>query len=206
MLLANQITSKLYLDLNEEKLLLQFYEKGEEIPLFDQGFWQVYRGVVQLSRINAKGEEITLGWATGNTAFGNILEHTGIDRAQALSDVYVRWLSPQDLENYPHFSRILLEQLSRRLIVAEHLLTITGLKKVEDRLWELLLLLKQEIGQTVTNGTRLTVRFTHQNLADMICATRVTVTRMLGDFQTRGLIVVDRDRHLVVKDVLKISN
>jgi CRP-like cAMP-binding protein len=206
MLLANQITSKLYLELNEDKLLLQFYEKGEEIPLFEQGFWQVYRGVVQLSRINLKGEEITVGWAIKNTAFGTLLKHTGVDRAQALSDVYVRWLSPQDIEKYPHFGRILLDQLSRRLIIAEHLLTITGLKRVEDRLWELLLLLKQEIGQTAVNGTRLTVRFTHQNLADMICTTRVTVTRMLGDFQTRGLIVVDHDRHLIIQDVLKDSN
>jgi CRP-like cAMP-binding protein len=203
MLLINQVTPKVYLDLNlnEDKLLLQFYEKGEEIPLVDAGFWQVYRGVVQLSRINANGEETSLGWVTGNTAFSNVLEHPNVTRAQALSDVYVRWLSPQDVEQYPHLALTIVAQLSRRLITAEQLLAITGIKRVEDRLWELLLLLKEEIGQSVTEGTRLTVRFTHQHLASMICTTRVTVTRILGDFQTRGWIVVDRDRHLIIKDL-----
>lgn len=56
------------------------------------------------------------------------------------------------------------------------------------------------MGQLVINGTRLTIRFTHQNLADIICTTRVTVTRILGDFQTKGLVRIDRDRHIIIRD------
>jgi CRP-like cAMP-binding protein len=69
---------------------------------------------------------------------------------------------------------------------------------VEERLQELLQLLSQELGQPVAEGTRLLVRLTHQNLANAIGTTRVTVTRLLGEFQRQGLISLDSDRHLVI--------
>lgn len=93
-----------------------------------------------------------------------------------------------------------MTQLSQRLIKAEQLLTITGVSRVEERLWQLLLMLKEEMGQSVVNGTRLTIRFTHQNLAQIICTTRVTVTRILGDFQEKGLISIDRTRHIIIRE------
>jgi CRP-like cAMP-binding protein len=73
------------------------------------------------------------------------------------------------------------------------------MRRVEDRLWQLLLFLKKELGKETKAGTRIQVRFTHQNLANAICTTRVTVTRILGTFQDRGLIEWDSDRHLIVK-------
>ncbi len=76
-----------------------------------------------------------------------------------------------------------MSQLSQRLIKAQQLLSITGIRKMRERLWQLLLMLKEEMGQSVSDGTRLTIRFSHQNLAQIICTTRVTVTRILGDFQ-----------------------
>ncbi|MBD0311176.1 MAG: helix-turn-helix domain-containing protein [Microcoleus sp. T1-bin1] len=40
----------------------------------------------------------------------------------------------------------------------------------------------------------MNIRLTHQDIANAICTTRVTVTRMLGKLQRQGLI--NRDRHL----------
>lgn len=199
MLLTQNSPYKHSLEIKEPELLLQFYRKGEEISLFEPGFWLVYRGVVQLSRISANGDEIISGWATINHAFGDCSEDNTSCRAQALCDVYLRWCSPLDIVKSPDLAKVLMSQLSRRIIKAQNLTAITRLRKVEDRLWQLLLLLKKEIGQSVFDGTRLTIRFTHQNLADIICATRVTVTRILGDFQSRNLIYIDRNRHIVIK-------
>lgn len=187
------------LEIKEPELLLQLYRKGEEISLFEPGFWLVYRGVVQLSRISPNGDEVILGWATANNSFGDCSQNNANYRAQALCDVYLRWCSPIDITKSPDLARVLMAQLSKRIIKAQNLTAITRLRKVEMRLWQLLLMLKEEIGQSVFNGTRLTIRFTHQNLADMICTTRVTITRLLGEFQSRGLICVDSDRHIVIK-------
>jgi CRP-like cAMP-binding protein len=199
MLLTHQLMPQAVSDKNEQELLLHFYEKGEEIYLFEPGCCQVYRGVIQLSRINQKGQEIILGWATINSCFGNWLDNYPTYKAQTLSDVYARWFSSRAIENSPSLAQMLLAQLSLRLIRAEQLLTVTGLRRVEDRLWQLLLLLAEEMGQPTVEGTRLLVRFTHQNLANVICTTRVTITRLLGDFQSRGLIAFDNNRHLIIK-------
>lgn len=199
MLLTEKSLSNQYLKTKEEELLLQLYEKGDEIPLLDPGIWQVYRGVVQLSKINHNGKEVALGWATANSAFSNWWNERHSYRAVALSSVYVRCYSPKEIEQTPLLARQLLAQLSDRLIKSEQFLAITGLRKVEERLWQLLLILKQEMGQGVGEGTRLQIRFTHQNLADIICTTRVTITRILGEIQQKGWIDIDGDRHIIVK-------
>ncbi len=198
MLLTDRLTPSIYQEKPEE-LSLEFYEKGESITLLKTGIWQVYRGVVQLSKVDVAGKEIILGWATPNHAFDNRANSSVIYRAQALSDVYLRCLTPQYLKIYPQVITELIAKLSYRLIKTEQLLTITAIKRVEERLWELLVMLKEEMGQPVLEGTRLSVRFTHQNLANAIGATRVTVTRVLGDFQTKEWIVFDRDRHIIIK-------
>ncbi|MGK7899435.1 MAG: Crp/Fnr family transcriptional regulator [Xenococcus sp. (in: cyanobacteria)] len=198
MLLTDKLSPNIYQE-KEAGLLLEFYEKGEEITLSNTGIWQVYRGVVQLSKVDVAGEKIILGWATANDAFDNRNKHLVKYHVQALSDVYIRCLTPQYLRIYPQIMAELIAKLSYRLLKTEQLLTIVAIKRVEERLWELLLMLKDEMGQPVLEGTRLAVRFTHQNLANVIGATRVTVTRVLGEFQTKNWLEFDRDRHIIIK-------
>lgn len=82
----------------------------------------------------------------------------------------------------------------------EAMLAIAGQRRVDDRLYQLLLLLKQEFGQPIAEGTRLNIRLTHQDIANAICTTRVTVTRMLGRLQQAGAIDRDSDRHLILTE------
>ena len=99
MLLTDRLTPSIYQEKPEE-LPLEFYEKGEDLTLLKTGIWQVYRGVVQLSKVDVAGKEIILGWATPNHAFDNRSHSSVIYRAQALSDVYLRCLTPQYLQKY----------------------------------------------------------------------------------------------------------
>jgi len=199
MLLTDRLTPGFYRSQTSQEILLEFYEKGEGIKLLNTGTWQVYRGVVQISKINVSGKKVILGWATSGHVFDNGHDKSIVYHAQAMSDVYVRCLTPQYLRKYPQLVTELIAKLSYRLIQYENILTITAIKLVEDRLWELLLMLTEEMGQPAVEGTRLAVRFTHQNLADVIGATRVTVTRVLGEFQTKNWIEFDGDRHIIVK-------
>ncbi len=234
MFLSHKPSSKLYLGKSVEELPLQRYEKGDEIVTLDSEIWQIYRGVVQLSRVQLDGTEVVVGWVTSNGVFGGLVggntasgaaslgEHSlapngdagsnrysrGRDlsfdslisyRAVALGDVYARRYAAQDISRYPQLGRQFLSQFSDRLLKSQHLLTIIAIKKVEDRLKNLLLLMKQEIGQPVSDGVRLQVRFTHQHLAEAINTTRVTVTRTLGDFQRQELLYIDGEKHIVLK-------
>ena len=182
-----------------EKQHLEFYQKGEEIPVKNTGICQVYRGVVQLNRLEREEKEVVVGWITPNHVFGNLVNNTSDYFAFSLTDVYIRHYNLQEAAQDSQLARQLLSELSYRLIKSEQMVAITSLRKVEDRLLGLLQMLKEEMGHPVARGSRLTARFTHQNIADAICTTRVTVTRTLGDLQSKNLLEFDRDRHLIVK-------
>lgn len=179
-------------------LPLQQYGRGDEISVADSEIWQVYRGVVQLSKIRSDGTEVVLGWVTANGAFSSCVDDSMMYRAVALSDVYIKRYSFRDVMRNPPLAKQFFAQFSDRLIKSQQLLSIVAVRSVEERLKQLLLMLKQEMGQSIDGGVRLQVRFTHQHLAEAINTTRVTVTRILGSLQDRELIYFDRNRHIVI--------
>ena len=179
---------------------LHFYANGELIPLVSQGVWQDCQGLVQLSTLCRNGEEVWPGWAEPSTFFGQWFSLLQSYQATALSDVHLIWFSLAEINASPRLAQIVLPQMVRRMRQTEAMLAISGQRRVEDRLQHLLLLMKREIGQAVPEGTRLGVRLTHQNLANAIGTTRVTVTRLLSKLKSEGAITFDRDRHIILKD------
>jgi CRP-like cAMP-binding protein len=198
MLLTYPSNNNLTSQIQSSERRLHFYERGEEIPLISQGIWQVNRGVVQLVKFNHQGEETSLGWVQSDNYFGVWLTSLDSFQAKALSDVYLLWYSLVEIEKNGDLAQKILSQVVKRLRQSEELLAIAGLKRVEDRLVKLLKLLGKEIGETKESNVRLKVRFTHQNLANAIGTTRVTVTRLLGDLQKQGLISLDSTRHILL--------
>jgi CRP-like cAMP-binding protein len=184
----------------QEGRRLHFYAKGEEIPLVSQGVWQVCQGLVQLNTICQNGEEVWLGWAEPSTFFGQWFSLLRSYQAIALCDVQLTWFSLAEINASPRLSQIVLPQLVRRIQQTEALLAISGQRRVEDRLQHLLMLMKQQIGQPVAGGTRIQMRITHQNLANAIGTTRVTVTRLLSKLKSEGLITIDRERHIILRE------
>ena len=73
-----------------------------------------------------------------------------------------------------------------------------GLRRVEERLRAFLDLLAADYGQPVEAGIRVGVRLTHQDLANALGSTRVTITRLLGQLRDEGWLVLESGRHLVV--------
>lgn len=184
-------------DLKEGRRL-HFYARGEEIPLVSQGVWQVCQGLVQLNTLCQNGEEVWLGWAEPSTFFGHWFSLLQTYQATALTDVYLTWFSLAEINSSGRLTQIVLQQMVRRMRQTEALLSIVGQRRVEDRLQHLLLLMKREIGQPVAEGTRISARLTHQNIANAIGTTRVTVTRLLSKLKSDGDITFDRDRHIIL--------
>ena len=179
---------------------LHFYQKGETIPLMSQGLWQICQGLVRLSTLYPVGEEGLLGWAGPSMCFGSCFSYLQTYRATALSDVCLMCYTMIEIEASPKLTQELLPQLGRRFRQTEALLAIAGQRRVEDRLHQLLLLLKQEFGQSVDDGTRLNIRLTHQDIAAAIGTTRVTVTRLLGKLKQEGWLSIGKDRHLILRN------
>ena len=197
MLLRRKADYSFDLERKQTDLSLKQYGKGDEISVADSEIWQVYRGVVQLSKIRQDGSEVVLGWVTADGTFSSHPDNL-IYRAVALCDVYIKRYSFKDAMRNPPLAKQFIAQFSDRLIKSQQLLSIMAVRSVEERLKRLLLMLQQEMGQSIDGGVRLQVRFTHQHLAEAIDTTRVTVTRILGSLQERELIYFDNDRHIVI--------
>ncbi len=174
------------------------YLKGEAISFKPQNIWLVCRGIVKLSTISENGEEVLVGLAGPSMPFGPDLTALKTYQATALSETELVCFPLKDLAAYPSLAQKVLPQINQRLRQTEALLAVYGQRHAKDRLYYLLLLLKQEVGQPVEQGTRLRVRLTHQDLASACSTTRVTITRMLGKLQAQGKISVDSQSHIIV--------
>ncbi len=175
------------------------YTPGQTIPLSSDEWVIVCRGVVQLTTLYPNGGEALLGFAGPSMPLGSPLTMLDPYQATALTAVDVLRLPAAEVEASEPLSQGLLKQVLRRLRQTEALLALAGRRRVEDRLRQLLSLLAVELGSPVAAGVRIQVRLTHQDLANAIGTTRVTVTRLLNRFRQQGWITLDKHRHLVIK-------
>ncbi|MDY6937279.1 MAG: Crp/Fnr family transcriptional regulator [Cyanobacteriota bacterium] len=176
------------------------YRRGEIVPLSDGGIWQVCRGWVQMSTFSLEGRERILGWLGSSMWLGDGLHARPQYRAKALSDVKLVWYSSVEIEVSPSLQSSIVLQLAWRQRQLLELVAAIQRRRVEDRLRHVLLLLEEEIGQPVSEGTRLSVRLTHLDLANTIGTCRVSATRILNQFERQGLISWDRKRHIIIHD------
>ncbi|MEH1969813.1 PAS domain S-box protein [Nostoc sp.] len=176
------------------------HSKGETIPLNPLVIWYVCQGLVKLSTYCETGEEVLLGLATTGMVFGSSLTSLNIYQATALSDVELVSIYAAEIAASPTLSHTLLPKINQRLQQTESFLVICGRRRVQERLHHLLQLLKREVGETVAEGTRLSVRFTHEDIASACCTTRVTITRLMGKLQEQGVISFDLKKHIILKD------
>ncbi|MBD2725011.1 PAS domain S-box protein [Nostoc sp. FACHB-892] len=179
---------------------VQKYSKGETILLNPLVILYVCQGLVKLSTYCETGEEVLIGLATAGMVFGSSLTSLNIYQATALSDVELVSIYAAEIAASPNLSHILLPKINQRLRQTESFLVICGRRRVQERLHHLLQLLKQEVGESVPGGTRLNVRFTHEDIASACCTTRVTITRLLGKLQEEGKISFDLNKHMILRD------
>ncbi|NET36508.1 MAG: Crp/Fnr family transcriptional regulator [Cyanothece sp. SIO1E1] len=202
----SQLTSVLDSGLDSRHLLEQLYqerslisyEANETIPLYNDELVIVCRGVVQLLSIHPNGDEVLLGLAGPSTSIGLPLTSVSPYQAITLTPANVLRLSLAEVEASPALAAGLFRHMTLRLQQAEAWLASVGRRYVADRLRCLLIWLAQELGQPAPIGTRITVRLTHQQLANAIGTTRTTVTKLFNEFRLEGWLKLDKHRHIIL--------
>lgn len=180
---------------------LHFYTKGELIPLEPQAIWLVRQGLVKLSTMSERGEEVLVGLVGQSMPFGSSMTALSTYQAVVLSETaQVVSIPLTEICDSVRLTQVLLPKFNQRLRQTEALLAISGKRQVKERLEYFLLFLKQEIGQPSHQGTRLPVRLTHQDIADACCTTRVTITRLMGKLQKQEKISFDAKHQMIFKD------
>ena len=170
----------------------------------DGQLYFLLEGTVRLYKIYGEFKEATVALLTNGDVFGELcLEETPGQNAfaEAVTDARVAVVRKSALNEVmmrrPMFAMKLFSSLSERLRQSEE--TIEGLleREVSARLAALLSHLGDRFGEPHGSGTVLTVRLTHQDLANMIFSTREAVSKEMSEFQRAGLIEI-RNRRIFV--------
>ena len=185
------------------------YPKGSVILFEDDpgdSLFIVRDGRVKVVLVGEDGREVILGVLGPGEHFGELSLIDDQPRSAhviAMEDSQLLILRREDfrrrVEANPTVAWALLTELSRRLRRADQKIGGLVLLDVPGRISRLLLDLSAESGSATIEKP-----LTHQTIAQMIGASRETVSRAMKDFQEEGLIRVERRRIAVAnRDALE---
>ncbi|HWJ45953.1 MAG: Crp/Fnr family transcriptional regulator [Gemmatimonadaceae bacterium] len=175
------------------------YPKGSVILFQDDpgdSLFVLRAGRVKVVLIGEDGREVILGVLEPGAHFGELALIDDQPRSAhviAMDDSQLLILRREDfrrrVEANPSVAWALLTELSRRLRRADVKIGGLVLLDVPGRIARLLLDLADESGSDAIEKP-----LTHQTIAQMIGASRETVSRAMKEFQDAGLITVERRR------------
>lgn len=175
------------------------YPKGSVILFQDDpgdSLFVLRSGRVKVVLIGEDGREVILGVLEPGAHFGELALIDDQPRSAhviAMDDSQLLILRREDfrrrVDANPSVAWALLQELSRRLRRADEKIGGLVLLDVPGRIARLLLDLSDE-----SSGPTIEKTLTHQTIAQMIGASRETVSRAMKDFQETGLIRVERRR------------
>lgn len=143
--------------------------------------WRVETGIVRTFTWNEEGTTLMLGlWGPGDVV-GKPLSRANPFEMECLTDVEASILPSHSW--YQAISALLLHVQQ-----TEELLSIVRCRPIESALVQILIWLSTKFGRDVDEGTLIDVPLTHQEIADLIGSTRVTVTRLLNQLEQEGVI------------------
>lgn len=178
------------------------YSEGE----YGDALYILTEGVVKLFRPYSGTKEATLRLLKPWDIFGH-LAFAGEARqrayAEAITDCRVtkvpKIFIERAIRREPKAALKLMTLLELRLVQYEELVKCLLPRETEARLANLLPILARKFGQfdeaqDSDGGVTLDLRLTHQDLAAMVASTRESVTKVLNDMRSRGVIEVGAGR------------
>jgi CRP/FNR family transcriptional regulator len=167
--------------------------------------YYIIRGRVKISNLTGEGEEIIFRFCGPHNLFGLSTIFGGQARevfAHAVADTEVHCIRRESLEKLtlrnPRFAIDVIHVLGHRLRQAHSAITEFAVGDVRSRIAQLLEKFAQMSSTTKDGVVHIDNKFTHQDMAHMIGATRTTVTKVINDWKRRGLIRIARGRIVIL--------
>ncbi len=191
------------------------YKKGKIIFFENDSPQKLYllaSGRVKLSMLSQEGKEKVLTILQEGDIFGEIslFDHDPHPlTAEVIEKSRLIIISWEDLESIimedPGLAIKIIKALSKktRLLTSQ----VRGLvfQNAEGRLASLLCRFSREFGVDVKSGIMIELVLTHQEIANLLGASRVTVTKLLNQFKNEGIIKLYK-RKIIIKDKKELTN
>ncbi|WP_414550018.1 Crp/Fnr family transcriptional regulator [Anabaena sp. CCY 0017] len=157
----------------------RLFTRRELIPPDKDVLWRIDRGAVRTLTWSEDGIFITLGYWGAGDLIGYSLSKVQPYQIECLTSVEVS-IIPQQLW-YKDIDAFL-----SHIKHSEELLSIVHTKPMSLRLGKFLLWLSEKFGRDVEQGKLIDLNITHQEISEVLNTTRVTVTRLLQQFEEQG--------------------
>lgn len=170
----------------------------------------VKSGRVRLYKLSPEGRSLTLFVLGEQAVFGEaaLLGDRAHDCfAEALGPCRVGTLPSDEVRelmvNTPSVALRMMDIIARRLRTLERKLADIAFKSVPQRLAAILLGLADCDAELVADMPPAVIRYTHQQLAEMLGSYRETVTKAIGEFREAGLIRIANES-IILLDVQRL--
>jgi CRP-like cAMP-binding protein len=174
------------------------FTRREIIPPRYDVLWRIEHGAVRTITWGEDGTFITLGyWGLGDI-IGYPLSKIKPYQIECLSGVEVS-IIPAHLWHQD------INALLSHIQQAEDLLSIVHRKPISLRLWQFLVWLSEKFGRDIDQGKLIDLNITHQDIAEVLNTTRVTVTRLLQQFEEEGTLLRHK-RRIILQLPKQINN
>lgn len=180
------------------------YSEGE----YGDALYVLISGVVKLFRPYSGSKEATLRLLKSWDIFGH-LAFVGEARQRAYAEAVTeckvtkvpKIFVERAIRREPRAALKMMTLLELRLVQYEELVKCLLPRETEVRLANLLPLLAQKFGERYEESRSVTIdlRLTHQDLAAMVASTRESVTKVLNDMRSRGIVKIEGGR-ITLKD------
>jgi len=157
------------------------FARGEELPSSSDSLWLILSGVVKSYTFNEEGEIIPLGYWGKEDAVGQAISGVEPYLVECLSEVKAVMISPYQLQQLP---AVVLSHAKQ----VEQLICLLRYQPVEKRFLCVLKWLADRFGYRVERGRLINLELTHNELAELIGAARVTVTKLINHLEREGII------------------
>ena len=159
----------------------QTFQPDELITTEADFYWLLQQGIVKSSTWTETGNPVTLGYWGVNDLVGQPLSFVYPYRVKCQTKVRAGRIP---LEQTGKITRLIERQVQQ----TEEIHYILRLEKTYSRLRQILLWLGQKFGQEATFGKLIKLRLTHQDLAELVGATRVTITKFVNQLEQEGFL------------------
>jgi CRP/FNR family transcriptional regulator len=202
------------LDPEELELLCQnsyakLYEKDEIIFFENDSVKKLYllvNGKVKLSMLSAEGKEKVLTILQEGDIFGELSlfdEDPHPLTAEAMDDARLLIIPWNEMEKMiikrPSLAIKIIEALSKKTRLLTSQVRELVFQDAAGRLASLLSRLAEDFGREIEEGTVIDLVLTHQEIANLIGSSRVTVTKLINKFIDDGMITIKK-RKIIITD------
>jgi CRP-like cAMP-binding protein len=179
-----------------------FFHQGETAD----AFYVVVEGRVRLSQVTPEGHQVIIRFLGPGEGMGIIvvLSHTIYPlSAEAVADcTALRWdyeSAVQLMETFPLLALNGLRLVAGRFHELQNRYRERATERVERRVARALLRLARQTGRRVENGVLLDLPLSRQDLGEMTGTTLYTVSRIMSNWEQKGLIETGRERVVILE-------